>query len=94
MNPNDVAPMVMAVVLFVSVAGVVIFRGPIGKSIARRLEGNAGAAPELAARVAELEHRLAQVEEDRGRVAELEERLDFTERLLASAKETVRELPR
>jgi len=91
MNPNDVAPMVMAVVLFVSVAAVLIFRGPIGKSIARRLEGNAAAAPELAARVAELEHRL---EEDRGRVAELEERLDFAERLLASAKEPVRELPR
>lgn len=92
MNPNDVAPMVMAVVLFVALAAVLIFRGPIGKSIARRIEGHAGAAPELSGRVAELEQRLAQLEEERHRMAELEERLDFAERLLASAKEPVREL--
>jgi uncharacterized protein involved in exopolysaccharide biosynthesis len=94
MNPNDVAAMVMALVLFISVAAVLIFRGPIGKAIARRIEGNAGNATELPGRVAELEQRLAHMEEDRGRMAELEERLDFAERLLASAKEAARELPR
>lgn len=58
MNPNDVAPLVISVVLFVSTAAVFIFRGPIGKAIARRIEGNAGVDHALAARVSELEERL------------------------------------
>ena len=74
MNPNDVAPMVMSAVLFVSVAVVMIFRGPIGKAIARRLEGKAVTDPALLDRIDELEHRLAELEQ---------ERVDFTERLLA-----------
>jgi hypothetical protein len=49
--------------------------------------------PELEAeRMAELEQRVAELEMDRARIAELEERLDFAERLLASHKETAREL--
>ncbi len=84
MNPNDVAPMVMSAVLFVSVAVVMIFRGPIGKAIARRLEGKAVTDPALLDRIDELEHRLAELEQERGRVGELAERLDFAERLLAA----------
>lgn len=38
-------------------------------------------------RVAELEHRVAQLEAEQGRVLELEERLDFAERLLAQHRE-------
>ncbi|HEV8598273.1 MAG TPA: hypothetical protein VGQ69_02840 [Gemmatimonadales bacterium] len=43
-------------------------------------------------RLAELEQRVAELEFDRARLLELEERLDFTERLLATNKEQVREL--
>lgn len=37
-------------------------------------------------RVAELEARVAELEQGKARVAELEERLDFAERMLAQAK--------
>ncbi len=81
MNPNDIAPTIAAMTFFVSM--VLIFRGAIGKAIARRIEGKAGADPALTDRIEELEHRLADVEHDRLRVSELEERLDFAERMLA-----------
>lgn len=68
------------VIIFVTVILTVItigrvLRGPIGDALARRLSGQRqGADPALAdPRVAELE----------GRLAEVEERLDFAERLLA-----------
>jgi hypothetical protein len=67
-------------------AGGVLFallRGPIGRSIAKMLEGQQGSDDQLAARVDQLEDRLAEFGMDQLRVAELEERLDFAERLLA-----------
>ncbi len=85
MNPDDVAPLFISVVLFISTAAVFIFRGPIGKALARRIEGNAGGDDALVSRVLELEHRLAELE--RVRVGELEERVDFAERLLAAGPE-------
>ncbi|HEY9384138.1 MAG TPA: hypothetical protein VIP80_11565 [Gemmatimonadales bacterium] len=64
--------------------------------IRRRLalrRGGRETPPELEAeRMAELEQRVAELEMDRARIAELEERLDFAERLLATHKETAREL--
>jgi hypothetical protein len=84
MNPNDVAPMMMAVVFFLSVGAVIILRGPVGKALARRIEGKAAVDPALADRVEELEHRLAELDQERARIGELEERLDFAERLLAA----------
>jgi predicted dinucleotide-utilizing enzyme len=87
MNPNDIAPTIAAITFFVSM--VLIFRGAIGKAIARRIEGKAVADSALYERIEELEHRLAEVEQDRLRVAELEERLDFTERILAKSPERV-----
>jgi hypothetical protein len=90
-NPNDVAGLVAAVVFMVSAAAVFIFRGPIGKAIARRIEGSAGGDHALAARVLELEHRLADLEQERTRVSELEERVDFAERLLAAGGDRSRE---
>jgi hypothetical protein len=83
MNPNDVAPLFISVVLFLTVGAVLIFRGPLGKALARRIDGTAGQGGELTQQVADLEHRLAELEQDRARVAELEERLDFAERLLS-----------
>jgi len=81
MRPDDLAPLIVAITLFVSV--VLILRGPVGRALARRIEGRAAEPGELTARVNELEQRLAEVEHDRARVAELEERLDFAERLLS-----------
>lgn len=66
----------------VGVIGAVIFKGPVGKALGRRLEN--GAPAELPPEV------VADVEELRGRVMELEERLDFTERMLSKAREPER----
>lgn len=82
MNPNDVAPMVMAITLFLVVGGVILLR-PITKRLGSLLEVMtqqkrervAGAEdPELRRYVANLESRLSL----------LEERQNFTEALLAS----------
>ena len=55
---------------------------PVGKAYAERLRGQAGGVPSEAA------EQLHQTIEDlRQEVAELSERVDFTERMLARAKE-------
>jgi hypothetical protein len=88
MPPGDVAPVIMMTIATFCVAAVMIFRGPIGKALGRRLEGPSGQAnEELTARVAELEHRLRDVEHDRETLAELAERVDFAERLLAAPRD-------
>jgi hypothetical protein len=62
------------------IGGAVAMLGPVGKALARRLEGQApDAVPGEAV--------LAELDEVRGRLAELEERVDFSERLLAKARE-------
>jgi len=94
MNPNDVAPMMMAVTLFLSGGLVLILRGPVGKALARRIEGKASLEPALMERIEELEHRLAELEHDRARVGELEERLDFAERLLSPPSDRTRDAAR
>lgn len=58
----------------------VIFRGPLGQALARRLE-NGGAGP------GDQEAALQALDEIRGRMAELEERVDFAERMLAQSRE-------
>lgn len=62
------------------IAAMVIFRGPIGQAVAKRLTGDSPAdqppldvPPEV----------YAELDELRARVLELEERQDFAERLLA-----------
>lgn len=69
----------------IALAGVswILFRGPIGKAIAGMLEGHAVEDPMVAARVADLEDRLAELSLETQRFLEIEDRLDFTERLLA-----------
>ncbi len=91
MPPGDVAPVVVAIVLAVVTGAVLIFRGPLGRAIARRIEGSTGSSPELETRLSDLEARLAAGEQER---AELLERLDFAERLLHEAKDRFKELPR
>jgi hypothetical protein len=93
MPPDVFAPFVLTMTLILGAGVVLILRGPLGRALGRRIEGSGGAAEELAAKVADLETRLADLEQERLRVAELEERLDFAERLLAR-HEQPRELPR
>jgi hypothetical protein len=91
MSPEEAAAFTLGVLFIASTAAVLIFRGPIGKAIARRLEGKAAPDSALVQQLEELELRLADVEPDRARVGDLEERLDFAERLLASGPERVKE---
>jgi len=79
--PNPAMPVFAALV-----GGGIFFaliRGPIGKAVAKMLEGHAAQDDQLALRVEQLEDRLSELGMDQVRVAELEERLDFAERLLA-----------
>ena len=65
--------------------------GPVGKSIARMLEGESSQLDDqIAMRVEDLEARLAELTMEQSRVAELEDRLDFAERLLAQPQEAPR----
>ena len=70
-------------ILVLGIGGTVVLKGPLGRAIAKRIEG--GAAPS-----AELESVLHELDETRMRMAELEERMDFTERLLARDREAER----
>ncbi|HSB54211.1 MAG TPA: hypothetical protein VLD58_07630 [Gemmatimonadales bacterium] len=52
--------------------------GPIGRAIARRIEGRLHGGPDQ-----EVDRYLLELEQTRQRLLELEERMEFTERLLA-----------
>jgi hypothetical protein len=71
-------------VFFVVTGVTFILRGPLGKALARRIEGSAGQADGEA--MAALQGRMADLEDRMDRMHEIEERLDFTERLLAQAR--------
>jgi hypothetical protein len=90
MNPNDVAGALVGSIFFLSIAAVIILRGPLGKAIARRIEGLAAAGRIAPAEMDELRNRIEEMEQQVARVHELEERLDFTERLLAQQREQPR----
>lgn len=90
MSPGDVAPIVALLAVLATVGGALILRGPLGRALARRIEGSAGPA-DLDGRLRDLEDRVALGEQER---AELVERLDFTERMLQRVEETRKELHR
>jgi hypothetical protein len=77
------APFLVPISLFVSVAAIFIFRGPLGKAIGERIAGRKVEGDVLA----ETELLHADMDEMRHRLSEVEERLDFTERLLAQHKD-------
>ena len=64
------------------VIGAVIFKGPVGKALGRRLENGGPVEPS--------QEYMAEMDEMRARVMELEERLDFTERMMSKAREPER----
>ena len=69
-------------ILMLGIGGTIVLRGPLGRALARRIEG----APRAELDVEPVLHEL---DELRARMLELEERLDFTERLLARDRESV-----
>lgn len=71
----------MFVALFLG-SGVLVLRGPVGRALARKIEGRTGGPEDLSS----IEDRLADVDVLRQRMGELEERVDFAERLLAQAR--------
>ncbi len=94
MNSGDIAPVIVSIVFLASFAAVLILRGPLGRALARRIEGTAGQpAGQTVAEVEELQARMGEIEQQVGRLHELEERLDFTERLLAQSREAA-QLPK
>jgi hypothetical protein len=90
MEPGDV---ISLLIVAVSAAAVLILRGPLGRAMARRLEGAAGREGPTGADMAGIAERVAELEQRDTRIAELEERLDFAERMLTQQREAER-LPR
>ena len=81
------SPFVVPVVLFLSIAAVLILRGPLGRALADRL------ARRGAGRAERADGLTGELDDLRRRMGELEERLDFTERLLARQARVAERLP-
>jgi hypothetical protein len=77
------SPFAVPITAFMSIAAIVILRGPLGRAIADRIAGRVGpgGTPEDQGEV------LAELDEVKHRLGEVEERLDFAERLLAKQRE-------
>ena len=77
-----IAPFLVPMTLFVSVAAVFILRGPLGKALGERIAGRSLEGPNSH----ETEELRADVDELRFHLTEVEERLDFAERLIAQGR--------
>jgi hypothetical protein len=77
-----------------SIFGTVsILRGPIGRALALRIQGQRALDDPGARELAELRERVASLEESQAQMADLQERLDFAERILAQQPPRAPELP-
>jgi len=75
----------MVMMGFLVLGGVMLFRGPVGQALARRIQGKAGELEqEMITEVQALRDHVLGLEQT---VGELEERLDFNERLLAQSRD-------
>jgi len=83
-DPAIIAPMVVAIVGFVTTGAVLIFR-PLTKKLGDRL-ANSNQPPPAALDPAELAHLRQALEETSARLELLEQRVDFTERLLSTPR--------
>lgn len=87
MSPETAAVFGMLFTGMMLVGVVLILRGPVGRALARRIDGTAGQSEGLSpVEAEELRHRVAELEQQQVRLLELEERLDFAERLLANPR--------
>lgn len=75
---GDIAQLVAITIVLI---GAIMLLMPLGRALARRIEGRA-ADPALADEIAALRERAEEFDQLNARVHELEERLDFAERLL------------
>lgn len=89
MPPGDIAPILMGIAVMLGLTATAVLRGPLGKALARRLEGPPALRDASAQNLDDLHARVADLEAQAGRMHELEERLDFAERLLARGREPV-----
>lgn len=80
----------LAALLVVATSVVLVLRGPLGRALARRIEGSRSPDHDAILRLEEVEARLQALELTQERMLELEERLDFAERLLAREKDPLR----
>lgn len=78
---TDTLELLVPIALFVTVGAVLVLRGPIGRALADRLAGRAGAGVPAAS-----DAMTAELDDVRRRVDELEERLDFAERRLTAER--------
>lgn len=90
MNPQDMIPimgMITGTLMtgLLILGGVMVFRGPVGQAIARRIQGKGGEfEQELLQEVHALREQVLTLEQQ---VGELDERLDYSERLLARGRD-------
>lgn len=81
-------PELPIIVLFMSVAAVLVLRGPLGRAIGERIGRHRDDGDR------ELQDLKGEVEELRQQLFEVQERLDFAERLLARQDERAGALPK
>lgn len=84
---NDGGPPAIVMIVFLALLAATVILWPVMRALARRLDGKGAADPALQAEVEQLHRRLGEVDLLHQRVAELEERIDFTERIVAQARE-------
>ena len=81
----------------ISIAGIIgavmTLRGPIGRALAARIEGQRPPDQDTLVELEELRARVLALEEGQTQLVELQERLEFAERLLAQAQQRRPELP-
>ncbi len=83
-------PEVPMSILFLSIAAILVLRGPLGRALGERLAGR----PRGAAEEREFQDLKGEVDELRHQLGEVQERLDFAERLLARQNERAEALPK
>jgi hypothetical protein len=84
---NDGGPPAIVMIVFMALLATTVILWPVMRALARRLDGKGAAGPALHAEIEQLHQRLGEVDVLHQRVAELEERIDFTERIVAKARE-------
>lgn len=82
-------PEVPMIVLFMSIAAVLVLRGPLGRAIGEKIARQRDAGDDR-----EIQDLKGEVDDLRHQLSEVQERLDFAERLLARQDERVPALPK